>query len=86
MHRYIRGAIAVLGVISVFVFPVWVGIVCIIVLALRYRAWEAILIGALIDLTWLPSAGIIHPLPLFTILSIIIVWGLEPLRAQFLLK
>ncbi len=82
----LRIAIALLGLISVYVFPTWVPIVCIIVLALRYRAWEAILIGALIDLTWLPAVSLSHALPLYTILSIIVVWGFEPLRQQFLLS
>jgi len=85
MQQYARIAVALFGIISVFALPVWVPIVCIIALALRFRAWEAILIGALIDLTWLPVGSIIHAPPIFTIMSLIIVWGLEPLRAQFLL-
>jgi hypothetical protein len=84
MQRYARIAIALFGFIAAFTLPPWVPIACIILLALRYRAWEAILIGALIDLVWLP-AGTAHALPLFTILALIIVWGFEPLRAQFLL-
>ncbi len=59
---------------------------CVIALSLRHRAWEAILIGVLIDLTWLPSGNVIHALPIFTLLSLVIVWGFEPLRAQFLLS
>ena len=84
MQKYVRIVIALFGTISVFILPSWVAVLCIIALALRYRAWEAILIGALIDLTWLPSGTIVHTLPLFTILSLIIVWGLEPLRMRFL--
>ncbi len=85
MQQYVRVAVAVFGILSVFILPWWIPMVCVTILALRYRAWEAILIGVLIDLAWLPSAPSIHTLPIFTIASIIIVWGLEPLRAQFLL-
>ena len=84
-RHLLRITIAVIGFISVFVLPTWVPVVCIIVLALRYRAWEAILIGALIDMTWLPSLSLSHSLPLYTILGVIVVWGFEPLRQQFLL-
>jgi len=85
MQNYVRVALAVIGLISIFILPTWVPVLCIVALALRFRAWEAILIGVLIDLTWLPSGSSIHMLPLFTILALVIVWGLEPLRAQFLL-
>ena len=81
----LRSAIAVIGLISIFLLPVWVPVVCIIVLSLRYRAWEAIALGALIDLAWLPTGPFMHALPLYTILSIVVVWGFEPLRQQFLL-
>ena len=85
MQKYVRIVIALFGTISVFILPSWVAVLCIIALALRYRAWEAILIGALIDLAWLPSGSVEHALPLLTLLALVIVWGLEPLRAQFLL-
>ena len=86
MHYYARILITLFAIISVFTLPSWVGVVCIILLALRYRAWEAVLIGALIDFVWLPSGTGIHVLPIFTILALVVVWGLEPLRAQFLLS
>lgn len=79
-----RITFAVLGIISVLFAPPWVPLLCIVVLSVRYRAWEAIAIGAFMDLTWLPSGPAIHSLPLFTIAAIVIVWGFEPLRAQFL--
>ena len=80
----LRILIAIFGLVSIFVLPAWVPVICIIVLALRYRAWEAIMLGVLIDLTWLPAGLFIHSLPLYTILSIVVVWGFEPLRQQFL--
>ncbi len=81
-----RPTLAAIGFIGALMLPPWVPIVCIVLLAVRYRAWEAILLGALIDLTWLPAGVSLHAFPFFTIAAIIIVWGLEPLRAQFLLS
>jgi hypothetical protein len=80
-----RIALSLFTVIAAFFLPTWVAFFGIVLLALRYRAWEAIIIGALIDLTWLPQTAF-HTLPLCTILSIVIVWGFEPLRQQFLLS
>ena len=81
-----RPALAVIGLIGVVLLPPWVPLLCIIFLSIRYRAWEAILIGTLIDLAWLPSGPLWHSLPLFTIAALFIVWGFEPLRAQFLVS
>jgi len=52
-------------------------------LSLRFRAWEALLIAALLDVTWLPSDSFFH-IPFFTLIALLIVWGLEPLRLQIL--
>jgi hypothetical protein len=79
--RIILGTI---GFIGVLFLPPWVPVVCIVLLSLRFRAWEAILLGAFIDITWLPSVASLHSLPLFSIAALLIVWGFEPLRAQFL--
>lgn len=81
-----RIALAIAGFISVFMLPPWAPAIAIVLLSIRYRAWEAILIGALVDLTWLPSGTELHSLPFFTLSAIIIVWGLEPLRSQFLIS
>ena len=82
---YLRILIAGLGFLGVIIFPPWVALVSIVVLSARYRAWEAILIGLFADFAWLPTLSI-HSLPLFTMVAILIVWGFEPLRAQFLVQ
>lgn len=79
-----RIALTLIGLIGVFFLPPWVPLICIILLSLRYRAWEVAVLGALTDLIWLPGGSSIHLVPFFTIISLIIVWGLEPLRVQFL--
>ena len=81
-----RVAIAVVGFISVLVFSPWVSVLCIFLLAVRFRSWEAILIGAFMDLTWLSSGTFFHSRPLFTLAALVVVWGFEPLRAQFLVS
>lgn len=81
-----RLVLVLIGFVSALVAPPWVPAICIVLLALRYRAWEAIILGLLIDLTWLPAVSDtpLSTLPLFTISSIFAVWAFEPLRSQFL--
>lgn len=74
---------AVFGIIGAFFAPPWVPLVIMLILAIRYPAWEAILIGLLVDLLWLPATAF-TALPLFTIAGLALVWGFEPLRREFL--
>jgi hypothetical protein len=77
-----RLALAIAMYVSIF-FLWWAGAVCALALSLRYRAWEVVLFGALIDMVWLPWS-MFHGIPTATITAIILVWALEPLRRQFL--
>lgn len=79
-----RILLGVLGYASLFWGLPWFTGLCIVLLALRYRAWEAILLGLFMDLMWLPSPYTLYTLPYFTLGSLVVVWGLEPLRRQFL--
>ena len=55
-------------------------------LALRWRAWEVLLIGLLIDMIYVPLGGFLGiPFPA-TIIALLVVWGLEPFRDQLYLK
>lgn len=78
----IRIAIALLGITSVLFAPWWVPLLCMIVLSLRYPAWEVPLIGLFMDLMWLPATG--FELPLFLIGGILLIWICAPLRSQFI--
>ena len=80
----LRIVVAVLGFASVLVAPPWVALVCMVILAVRFRAWEAIALGLCLDLIWLPFGAPYANVPFYTIASIIIVWGLEPLRLELL--
>ncbi|KKW45112.1 MAG: hypothetical protein UY94_C0003G0011 [Parcubacteria group bacterium GW2011_GWA2_56_21] len=81
-----RVSLFVAGVLGAIFFPPWVPLVCMGALALRFRAWEVIILGMLVDFLWLPSGAFFGTLPLFTIAGLILAWGLEPLRSEFLLR
>lgn len=78
-----RPLLAIIGVLGAIFAPPWVTILCMGALAFRYTAWEVLFIGIFTDFLWLPH-GFLHPLPIFTIAGLILVWGLEPLRKEFL--
>ncbi|HEY4514326.1 MAG TPA: hypothetical protein VJH69_03295 [Candidatus Paceibacterota bacterium] len=80
----LRILIAVVGLLSVFIAPPWLPLICMALLALRFPAIETLMIGMLMDFVWLPSG--FGELPLFTIAAIIFVWGLEPLRRELLIS
>jgi hypothetical protein len=82
----IRIALAIVGLVSTIFFLPLVTFICAIVLSIRYRAWEVIIMGALLDLVWSPYDVSWHTIPIYTLIALALVWGLEPLRAQFLLK
>ncbi len=76
----LRAAIAAAGFVGAIFLPMWAPIVAILALAFLWRAWEALLLGLLVDFLWLP----LHSFPWFTLGAIIIVWLLEPIRKEFL--
>jgi hypothetical protein len=73
----------IIGAGSAFIVSPWVTAVCAVILSLRWRAWEAVLLGFLVDVLWLPST-FLYGLPLATLLALLIVWILEPLRNELL--
>jgi hypothetical protein len=79
--RYLLFAI---GVASVFFAPLWGVALVALLLSLRWRAWEVLFLGVLVDILWFPS-GFAFGIPLATVLSVVLVWLFEPLRAQLLL-
>ncbi len=78
-----RLALIAIGFIGALTGPFWLPLLSIFFLAIRWSAWEAILLGAFVDLMWLPHAA--HAIPLYTIAAVLLVWGLEPLRQKFLI-
>ena len=76
--RYIFVASCIFGIV---IFPPWIPLIAMGVLSLFFRSWEVIFIGLFADFVWL-SGGLGAAWPLFTIASLILAWGLEPLRNE----
>lgn len=84
----IRLVLAIACVVSVVFLPWWVPALLAFALCLRFRAWEVILAGMFMDLYWMPAYPFLSDwgsLPYATIISIVILFGLEPLRRQLLI-
>lgn len=65
--------------------PWWAVFSCVFLLCLRFQAWEVVLVGIFMDLYWSPaSLGVPDTIPLATIVCMLLVFGLEPLRRQLL--
>ncbi len=79
-----RSTLTVIGAVAALFFSPWVTAVCIVALCFRYRAIEAVLLGAFLDLLWLPHDSLITMFPVCTLVALVIVWGFEPLRLEFL--
>jgi hypothetical protein len=82
----VRIALALVGAFGALFLAWWVPLICMILLSLRWAAWEVLMIGLFMDFLWLPGSGSggFH-LPFFTIGGIALVWMCAPLRAQFLM-
>jgi len=84
-HSNVRIALVAIGVVGAVFAPPYVPLVVMGILALCYRAPEVLAIGVLVDFLWLPVGDLFVALPLFTIAALVLVWGLEPLRSEFLM-
>lgn len=82
----LRVLIALVGFLGAIFAPWWIPAICIVLLSIRWRAWEAIVLGAFMDLLWWTPESGFHGLPLFTVFAIVVVWIFEPLRSEFLAK
>ena len=83
---WLRIALALVGFFGVIFLSPFLVLACVVVLSLRYRAWEALFIGLFMDLVWLPPGSMFQMIPFATLLAIFIVWALEPLRSELLTR
>ncbi|HVU75620.1 MAG TPA: hypothetical protein VHD38_02200 [Candidatus Paceibacterota bacterium] len=83
MKSTVRPLIALVGIIGVCFAPPYVSLICMLLLCMRFRAWEVLIIGFFMDMAWLPAASF-HIVPLYTLVAIALVWVFEPLRLQLL--
>ena len=77
---WIRSSIFFAGLLGGMLVSPWIPAVAILLLSLPWRAYEALLLGVVIDFLWMAPGHI----PYFTIGAIFIVWVLEPLRNELL--
>lgn len=69
--------------VSVLFFPPWVSLILAVLMCVRYRAWEVIVLGVFVDMATLPEVSW-SLVPWATLVALILVWGLEPLRRELL--
>lgn len=75
--------LGIIGFVSVFIAPPWLSALCVLVLCIRWRAWEVLLIGAFSDILWFP-ASMLYGIPLGTLYALLLLIALEPLRNELL--
>ena len=84
----IRIILALALFVSVVFAPPWLAAIFACALCARWRAWEVIAAGMLMDFLWMPASVSFlsfHAIPWITLIAIILVFGFEPLRRQLLL-
>jgi hypothetical protein len=84
MSSRIRALLFVFALIGALVAPMWVPLLFSAALAVRFRAWEIIGIGLLVDMLYL-APGTIYGIPFpATIFAVLLLAALEPVRRQLL--
>lgn len=78
-----RIVLVLLALLGALFMPWWVPVLCMLVLSLRYEAWEVPLIGLWMDLLWLPGGHL--GIPYFTLFGLFVAWAATPIRRQLLL-
>ena len=72
--------------VSVIFLPIWVTLVLIVLTCFRFRAFEVMFFGLILDFLWTPVFLVLPTVPWFTLFSIAVVWILEPLRRELLMS
>ena len=71
----------------IFASP-WLAAIFTCAFAARWRAWEVIAAGILMDFLWMPASVSFlsfHSIPWITLIAIVLIFAFEPLRRQLLL-
>lgn len=80
-----RAFLGGLSLASIFFAAPWLVLITSSILAVRFRAWEILLFGALIDILYVPPGGIYGiPIPA-TIVAFTLLAGFEPFRRKLML-
>lgn len=82
---YVRPLITGIAFASALFAPPWMPMICAGALALRWRAWEVLPLGMLIDMLYLPAGQFFLGIPFpATLAALVLLWGFEPLRRQLM--
>ena len=76
----VRLTLAAAGAFGGIIVSPWAAALAIVLLALLWPSWEAIVLGLCMDLFWLPPGHV----PYFTLGAIAVVWLFQPIRKEFL--
>lgn len=76
---------AFVGILSALIGSPWIVATIMIALAVRFRAWEILVLGVVMDFVWLPADLSLWHFPFFTIGALILLWGLESFRNEILI-
>lgn len=80
----IRILLWIAAFISVLYAPWWLTMGFVLAASLRFPAWEMLFVGAWMDFLTLPPELSLHAVPVFTLAALAIVWGFDPIRAEFI--
>ncbi len=69
------------SLICVLFGPWWGALIGAVLVSMRYRAYEMVLLGIIADVLWL-SHDILWGIPVITGATIFIMWFFEPLRRE----
>ncbi|HEY4488619.1 MAG TPA: hypothetical protein VJB97_03825 [Candidatus Paceibacterota bacterium] len=83
----LRSCAFIVALICGVFFSAWLALCIMIVLFIRYAAWEALFVALALDLVWfvpLESGGLLHTVPFIAVIAAAALWLLEPVRAEIL--
>lgn len=78
----VRLALDVLALVFALFGPWWLPLLCMILLSLRFPAWEVPVLGLFMDFLWMPSTTFF---PYYTLAGIALLILSAPIRRQLLL-
>lgn len=81
----VRTSLAILAVCTLILGPYWIAAIIAVALSVRYEAYEVFGLGLLADFLFVPMFGGVF-VPVATLATLILVWGLSPVRRELLIR
>lgn len=83
-NKTIRITLLVLGIVSAIFAPPLVSLIILALLSFIAHPLEILLLGVFVDFLWAPVSPL--TLPFFTFAALLLAWGVEPLRREFIAR